>query len=300
MSNVNTITQGMVRDIPRQVVDRYGQAFTSANTPFLSSDALATKVWRGNTTQTLVTPTTAWLDATIGTFQISFSATDTASLDPGVYRYIVTCTRSGDPGLIDRGDLIVQAAPGSAASLLSYTVHQDLYDVCSWIDNLRGETDEEGFQRQQWKATEHLIQLIVDRGSQRTPQLIGQPGFGPSIMQVPLNILPSKWLRDQITPLAVDSTHIANADNPNIWTCLIIRSWVREYCARTAVAYVLSDQIASKNDQNYWELAAKFRRQARSLLLASRAEIDLGYANTPANPTGWPSMVINFGNASLC
>ncbi len=126
MSATMTLTVGTTRHQRRQILDASGAAFdpTTNPTPFDSSDTLACKVWAGDSLQTLATPTVTWVDVPTAVIQISFAASDTSSLPPGAYSYIVEATRSGATGKIDEGTILLEAAPSVSAVTVTDLVDQ--------------------------------------------------------------------------------------------------------------------------------------------------------------------------------
>jgi hypothetical protein len=113
---------GTARDFPFQAINPDG---TGAEDIFESGDTLATVVWPGDGLASILTPTTTWIDAPSGMFQISFNDSDTSSLLASTYRIMTTATRSGrSASLLPRGSkLRLVDVPGS--SVLTDLVTQD-------------------------------------------------------------------------------------------------------------------------------------------------------------------------------
>lgn len=295
-------------DIPRgteadrifQVRDPSGSAFgpalTPANvSPFTGSETLAASVWAGDETASLATPTATWDDATIGTILVSFAAADTSGLSLGTYQGQVTATSAGKTGRVLRFQVKLTPVPGTQTVALAFTVTDDLLRYANWIEDLQGERQVAGFAEEQARATEDLIQILVrlyKSGGSMAPTL-GQPGWNATTLGYGSD-LPSKWFRDQITPVAVDADHPANAGNPGIYSALIVRELTKEYCAKKAIAYICQGQLGRKSDRDYWALANYFTKDAESLLRTYMAEIDLAIPQT-----GWASITVNCGGGSL-
>ena len=110
------IDRGIARAVPLQVLSPARTPYAPATnpSPFLGSDTLAAKVWTGDGSPPVATPAVAWLDPTIGTFQISFVAADTVNLPPGFYSIRVTVTLGTSTGSIFDGSLQVNPSPGPA------------------------------------------------------------------------------------------------------------------------------------------------------------------------------------------
>lgn len=290
------IARGTAKDFDRQRLDRNGNAYTSANTPFLSTDTLATTLWAGDDTVSLATPATAWIDADVAAWRVSFAASDTSSLSAATYDFRTTATRGGKTVEVERGRLEVLWTAGTATQPLAFTTYEDLLKYLPWVGSLQAETDRAGFAEQQARATNWLVDLLVDLYKyQNYGPTIGQPGYGPSTMFGGVGPWPpNKWFRDQITPVAVDGSHPANSGNANVSTCLIIREKTKEICAKMAISYVLEAQMGRNTNRDWWALARNFQRDAESLLGTYQAEIDL---STP--PTGYASITVHCGSTNV-
>lgn len=118
------VVQGKKADFLRRIDDAEGEAFTADDTPFLSSDALSTKVWRGNAQTVVATVTPAWMDADAGTYYLSFAASDLASAAVGLYGFQTSLTRDGTTGVVDEGEILLQAAPPASGGTTTDLVDQ--------------------------------------------------------------------------------------------------------------------------------------------------------------------------------
>lgn len=124
------LVKGTSRDFTLQAVNLDGSPATNI---FLAIDVLSTSVWEGDTTVVLLSPTTTWVDAPNGIFQISFNNIDTSGTTPiaGVYRIQTTATRSGRSAVVLNAQLQLSAAPGTV--VLSDLITQDYLQSCGEI-----------------------------------------------------------------------------------------------------------------------------------------------------------------------
>lgn len=303
MPDTLAIVAGTAKTFHRQARDRRGVAFDSTTTPFLSTDTLACRVWAGDDTAVLVSPTADWDDANTGSFAVRFSAANTTGL-AGIYRYQVVCTRSGSSGIIDDGRIRVTMAPGTATAPLAFTTLDDLLDYFPTLEDVQADASQVGFREEQARATAQMVDALVNlwKWTNLSPT-IGQPGFGPMSMfggTTP----PSRWLREQLVPLTPASTipaslpmrqsTQANLVRPAVSTVLLLYDEVIEVCAKWAIARILKAQIGRSSDQDWWALAARFRRDADGMFMSRRFEIDLSVPQT-----GYASIIVDGGTTSL-
>ncbi|HMB08847.1 MAG TPA: hypothetical protein VKP69_34610 [Isosphaeraceae bacterium] len=267
-----SLIKGTSRDFPLQANNPDG---TPAGGVFLGSDAIASRVWRGDAQPTLVAPATAWLSAPLGTFQVAFGDADTQALECGQYRIQTTAARAGRTAVLLDAWLRLSAAPGAAASRPTYGPSSDLVKYAKWIANLQDPDDLEGFADQRADAREWLDHIILlnDRGSSlggfgahsRAASAWG--GAGPRRA-----LVPSPWLR---AALAADQ--------------LIVRPQVLRIVAFRAIAEVCLGQLGKGGD--YASYGAMFRQAADSECCGLRAEID-------TNNDGRPELAIPITTAS--
>jgi hypothetical protein len=292
--------RGMARDFILQTRDAvtgeaYGPTPPAVPSPFNGSESLVGSLWRGDETSTVVTPSVSWSDVTIGTTLTSFVNSDTANLSLGTYRYQITATRGGRTFPVVECNLRLSATPGTQTIPMAFTVLDDLLRYAPWIEDLQAERQVTGFMEEQYRATEDLIQILVRlwKNSSGMSPTLGQSGWNAASLGY-ANDLPSKWLRDQITPAPVDGQHPANSGNPGIYSALIVRELTKEYCAKMAISYICAAQMGRTSERNFQGLASYFRRDADSLLKTYTAEIDLSIPQT-----GWASITVNCGGGSL-
>lgn len=291
-----TVPRGLNAKRVLQVRDGNGNAFDPVTNPgpFNGSETLTFSIWAGDETAVLGTPSVAWLDYTIGTVTLTFATTDTTSLSLGTYQGLVTATSGSLVGEILRFQVAIQATPGTETIPLAYTTTDDLLRYAFWIEDLQTDRRTVGFGLEQARATEDLIQIIVRLWKATDWQMApGQPGFNSQSLGYTGDI-PNLWLRQQITPVPVDSTHLANLYSPFVSTALLLHDNIKEYCAKKAISYICEGQIGRSSEQDYWKLARYFRSDADSLLKCIVAEIDLSVPQT-----GWASISVFCGGTNL-
>ena len=283
------VVQGCARDFQLQVASPVNQAAWSDSnpSPFLTTDTLSTTIWAGEDQPSVLTPTTTWVDYVAGTFQVSVTNSQSASLLPAAYRLQTTATRAGKSASIANCRFEVLSAAGSAATIPVYATFEDMLTYAPWIQDLQDDNDEAGFLKERGRARSWLDDVIVARykpGS-LAPQL-GQPGFGSFFMglgqSVASDCYPTKWLRDQLK---------ANSGVGGT-TALICYDQVIEIVSKRALYYVLSAQVSAKGENPFGQKAREFRAEASNLAKLLRAEVDM-------NGDGYADYIINCGATNL-
>lgn len=287
MADTLTIVQGADRDFARQVRDASGEPFDpDANpSPFLSSDALTATVWPGGNLPASFAPAVTWLDPTVGTFQVTVAAAQTTSLKLGLYRYQAFATRSGRTAPIDNARFAVTQTPGSGTENLAFTTLADLLLYAPWIEDLQADSDEAGFESQQVRATQHLIDVLVEVWQNSGGLTIGQPGFQPMAVSG-FGVPRSYYLREILTPLPPLSTPPANMPDrvtwgtpanfvdPTLSTALLLYPEVKEVCAKWAISYACKAQIGRDGGDYYAKLGGYFADEADGLYFRQSFQID--------------------------
>lgn len=296
------------KDCTRQVRDAQGNPFVPVTnpSPFLIGDTLACAVWPGGSLASVATPAVAWLDVTAATFTLALTPSDVSGLPPGIYQYRVTATRSGKSGLIDSGTIAVLAAPAAGTLGLAFTTAADLIFYCPWIEDLETFRDLFGFNGQQVKATEDLIDDFCGLWK---PQGFSTMPFSPdgSTYFMPGYSLdaPSRWLREQLMPILPGASlpitgltyrrnSTANYIRPALSTALLLYPKVVEVCAKRALGYVFESQVGANTERSWGELELKFKADARRIFLSTRFQIDFGVPQTGNGYT-----IIDGGNTSF-
>jgi hypothetical protein len=305
MADTLEIVQGATKIFPRQRLDREGNAYSSAlnPSPFQATDVLACRVWAGDDTATLATPSVAWTNVTTASFAITCIGTDTNALSNGVYRGQTTITRGIYCAVIDDFSFRVNIAPGTATAPIAFTTLNDLQKYLPMAEDIQSPTSQVGFREEQANATNWLIDVLVMSYQPQSFTTITDPGFNTlSLFGASSN--PSRWLREQLIPLVPGSTVPSdmpmrpntqpNFVQPRVSTCLLLYDHVIEIVAKKAVSYVLEAQISRSSDQDWWKLARMFEGRANSLFRSRKFEIDLA---TPQS--GWSGITINGGASSL-
>lgn len=295
------IVAGAGKVFTRQARDGLGNPFDYTNTPFLDTDTLACRVWGGDDTANVATPSVAWVSANSATFTITCAASDTSSLS-GTYPYQVTCTRGGVTGVIDEAKIRVAAAPGSASAPLAFTVLDDLLRYFPTLPDLMPDSSQNAFAEEQARATNCLIDKLCRLWNNGTmPPAAGEPGFMGFTMGT-LSGTSNFWLRSQLVPLVPNSTTPAlypnrqstqaNKFQPRVSTALLLYDEVLEIVAKWALSYVLRAQITRQSEQGWWKLANWMEASANNLFLGYVFGVDLSVPQT-----GYPSILIS-GNST--
>ena len=306
MGDTLEIVQGTYKQFPRQRLDAQGNQYSSLNnpSPFLGSDTLSCEVWGGDDTVVLATPSVAWIDVTEVAFSLTCLNADTAALSPGTYPAQAFVTRGPYKHAIDEFALRITGAPGTAAAPLAFTTLDDVLKYLPMVEDIQASSSQTGFREEQALATERLIDALVMLYQPGSYGLrIGDPGFNAMSMLGP-NENPSRWLREQIVPLPPASTvpawfpmrtnTLPNLIKPTVSTALLLYNPVIEIVAKWAVVHVLKAQVSRSSEQDWWDLAGKFERDANALFRARKFEVDLA---TPQ--TGWAGITIHGGASSL-
>ena len=110
-------------------------------TPYPPSAPFDAAVWRGGDEAVLFAPAATWVDAAKATFAVAVSASQTAGLDPGLYRMQVGVSYGGVRSLAFDGTLEVLEAPGAGTSRAPYVTGRDLlywYDQLGTLQTIKG------------------------------------------------------------------------------------------------------------------------------------------------------------------
>ena len=305
MGDTLEIVQGTYKQFPRQRLDAQGNQYSSLNnpSPFLGSDTLSCEVWGGDDTVVLATPSVAWIDVTEAAFSLTCLNTDTAALSPGTYPAQAFVTRGPYKHAIDEFALRITGTPGTTAAPLAFTTLDDVLKYLPMVEDIQASSSQTGFREEQALATEQLIDNLVTLYEMAGPISAGQSGFNQMMLFGGFSS-PSRWLREQITPLVPNDSVPANLpmrpnSQPNlirssVSTCLLLYPPVIEIVAKWAVSYVLEAQVSRSSEQDWWDLSRKFQRKANALFKSRTFEIDLA---TPQ--TGWAGITIHGGASSL-
>lgn len=269
-----------------------GSPAVYGTSPFLGTDTLATSLWAGHAQPSILSPTTTWVDAPNGVFLVSFLDADTTDFNVGRYRIQTTAKRSTRTSVIFDGWIEITASPGVEATLLAFTHYDDLLQYATWLQDIQTDQDEEAFAHQQSRATNRLIDMLVQ---QWKPDRIW-PRFGNAgaVLQWTVgwpSMPPSYWLRQQLIPLVPNSTiptsmparfsTTPNFIDPTIATTLLLYDDVKEVVAKYAIAMICEQQIGrAGGGETYREMAHRYRREASALYRCRRFELDLGTPQT--------------------
>jgi hypothetical protein len=247
---------------------------------YTGSESMSGSVRPGRTVLPSLTFTPTWGNPAAGTVNVSLTAAQTLTLDPG--QYLIQVGLADKSADFYEGYLVVSYSAGTAVLPPTYGTYDDLLAYAPWIMKLQSETQVAGFAIERGLARGWLDNVIVQHSNWMflTPQ-IGQSGFMPMAMfPAMINQPPNLWLRQQL-----------NLDY------LVRRQSVIEITAKKAVYFICRPQLDALNDRQE-RLAAWFGSDADRMASALRAEITLGVAH-PNNTDAWPSVTVDCGRASL-
>jgi hypothetical protein len=274
MSQVLQFTKGTDRSYDLELRDDLGQAITA----FTVSDLLSARVWLGGDTAVIFAPTASWVSAPAGTYQLSFAAADTATLDAGRYFLDVKITKAVGGRVIDALDAQVELleAPGTAEALSTYGTLRDALEYAPWLkdaitDQDLGDLSTHFHNARTW--LEGIIQNKYRAGTYSGPEVYGNR---VRITYYPQSGEQNKYLQDLLD---------ANK--------LMVRPRVVEMTAKRAIGTICRSMISPMaGDSNYQHLARSFLAEADALVLCYTAEID-------SNADGYPDLTVPCGACSI-
>jgi hypothetical protein len=254
--NVFKLTQGCDRSIDLTLYDPVGNPITAYST----GDVLSSKVWRGGSQPVLFNPSVDWIAASLGTYRLSFKASDVASLAPGRYfvdvQIVTVANRTIDA--LD-AQIEVMAAPGVSQPLSTYATFSDALPYAPWLSTAIGDQDTGDLNVHFHNARTWLEGII--QAKYRT--YYGNQNWGYSIFGRPF---PFDWLQQGDSPWL---QQLLDANK------LLVRPRVIEITAKRALGTLLKSRIApTEGESNYQRLAYGFLAEADSLVLSLTAEID--------------------------
>jgi hypothetical protein len=246
---------------------------------FRGDDTLATAIWKGDDGAPLLTPATAWLSTSLGTYRITLNDADTAGWAVGTYRWQATATRGGRTGVIGEGTLEVTSSPGTAVDPPTYCTYEDMLTEASWIAQVQDQdTDQAGFVEARARARRDIDDIIVANyrgasvglfGTQSAAALSWGYGGGPW-----RSLAPSQILRTYL-----DSDYLMRGRVPGE---LGYRPKVALLAAWRAISIVGLKQIGLNQQQA--ASGAMFYRMFLAGMASFTAEIDTngdGYCEIP-------------------
>ena len=236
MDKIN-VRQGIY--LPWQVTlkDEAGDSITT----YTADNALTCKVWSGDNTATVATPSVAWIDPTLGTLLISFLADDTSALLSGSYLCSVELALTGD--LVGetleayRADLVVEDSPGTQVAPPSYCSYQDLLAFAPQIAKEKADSTQTGFAEQRGLAREWIERVILSKAGRYQGRYI-------------------KTLLDEDK--------------------LLVTSQVKQIAVKKTLALIFGTAFSpSKETTAYVDFASRMAQQANSEIVSMVAEFDL-------------------------
>lgn len=140
---------------------------------FLESDVLSGEIWQGQGQTPLATFTPTWYSPTgyeNGTITAALTGAISAAFDlNGMYRFLISATRSGNTWAIFESTLTCLDPGGSGTQLfVPYCSYEDMLNIAPWVANVEDfDTDQEGFYSQRILARNWMDAAILNayRGS---------------------------------------------------------------------------------------------------------------------------------------
>lgn len=260
-------------------------------TGYTNAATLACSAGYGDTRAAAFAPSVAWDTPSAGTITLTISGSDTATVDPGLYRLYLSITSNGKTRKAQIAFVRLYAVPGATAASATYCSFDDMLRFAPWIIDLitADPAMQSDLAEQRARARSWLDDIIVNRDRPNEWYRYGQTPFDASFS--PRwgygrygDVFPNTWLRGQL------------ANNR-----LIVRDMTREITARRAIAYLCESQLGSvalghaSEGTSYQDLANRYLAQAQSLVASYVAELDLTTSNVTATT---PSYFVRCGIAN--
>jgi hypothetical protein len=232
------------------ILDRHGDAITT----YTGAAALAATLWPGDDQAALLTLSAVWVTPSAGTARIGASASQTATLEPGVYPVRLSITASGVVSSAVVLQLEVLAAPGTALAPPSYCSFADMRSVVPWIGELITTEDQSGFSGHRGAARAWLDSVVLSKvpaGRAAGPRDLVAHGGASS----------RQWVASLLDD---DALVLTGPDGKRL----------KRACALFACAEVLKYQVGSRDETSYQALAHDLRHEAESLARQGVAWLD--------------------------
>lgn len=144
---------------------------------FAGTEALSGSVWAGGSLAPLFALAPTWATPGSGVVNVPVPGTNTAGLDPGTYRLILTVVLNGAACDAYEAALQITYAPGSTSVRPAYITVEDLRGAAKWIDQIQNLDDgQEGFQDACADARDWMDQNILRNYRGGAITLLGMHG----------------------------------------------------------------------------------------------------------------------------
>lgn len=249
--------------------------------PYTGTEALSGAVWAGNDQEPLFVATVTWYNAAGGQVVVALPAAQTAGLAVGLYRFRLLVTDAAGPHDAYESRVYITAAPGAAALRPTYITAADVRKVASWIDDLQdADNQEAGFLDQCADARDWLDEIILRNYRGGNITLLGYHGLALDA-----------WYTGGVRRTSLANIWLKTALQNNQ---LLITPRIKRVQALYAAHLIAGDNI-SKGKQ-FLAMAARYRMEANSLLIATTAELCLsGDGFTPNVPINFSTTNTLFG-----
>lgn len=236
-------------------------------TDFTSAATVTGRVWRGDDQAALLTLTGDATDAATGVVYVPFAASNTTSLEEGLYRFDVLVAEGGVTRTAFDGRLELTGKPGSATAPTVYCTFEDMKRFAPWIDDLSDAAeDQQGFAEQR-----HQARLWLEGLAQSHYR--GSSGDVAGYYFTMLN----SWGRTRRAGRDAQLQEWLDDDR------LILNPDVVEATAKMSLHYLLQARVtpgAVSSGTGYSQMAARFAAEAKTIASTMTLEID---TSTPAD-----------------
>lgn len=156
-----SVVQGADIVIPLQITTDG----VTPSTAFTSADVLSAVVWIGTDQAVLFTPALSWIDAEgNATFQVAIAGSQTATVDPGIYKMQILVGSGGQSVVLLEASLEIKAAPDSGTVI---TADISYYDLTLYVPQIRTlydpNVDLTDFLNQRHEAQQWFRDMATDR-----------------------------------------------------------------------------------------------------------------------------------------
>lgn len=255
---------------------------------FPSNATFVATVSRGGEEASLFSPTVTWINSSLGQVTLAIAATQTASLDPGVYVLQVFVVSGGARTAAFDGSLEVLPTVGSVTPPVAWCSYEDLLLYSDQIKALRASkgVDVTGFMGQRAKETSELSRDLVLRYEPNAT-------FSATRHNTPNPVLGTlDWVEPGTIPPSKAALTAALAG-----TGLVLETKLREIVARRTIALIFSRQETGGNAQVYRQESIDQRDMADALFRCYQAQVDLDGDGIPDALFGKDVILLPSGTA---
>jgi hypothetical protein len=272
----------------------------TAETEYDESATLVAEAWAGDDRAVAFNPTVAWDEVGEGTITHTIDGDDTADVEPGTYRAMLSITQGAATTRREYGPIVLTAVPGSAVAGKVYCSQNDMLTIFPQLGKLQDiDADQTGFIEQRVEARRWVDRQVMSRARtaldsqarRHAPVLTVDPieisvgvDAGPDWG---LSIYPETTARNQLATIRghLDDdalmVGLTSAQSAQTWD----GGLVRRIAAYYALSLVFEGQVGSMGEEgsetSYQTLARRFRQRAIRELQGWAAGIDTDLDDRP-------------------